>query len=211
MGEGGLRSELPEEWKTQNLFEIANIAYGFSFKSELFTTEPTETPVVRIRDIPKNSTETYTTEKVSHDYIIKDGDILVGMDGNFHMCRWARGDAYLNQRVARFRPKRNFPKYLLFLLLKAPIEFSNATITGTTVAHLGDSHLRRIKLIVPDNDTLEKVGEILEPLFDLDITLRKKNANLRRTRDLLLPRLVSGEVGVERLEIKGVQEKMEGE
>jgi len=192
---------VPEGWKVKNLFQIAQVTYGYGFKSELFTNEFTTTPVVRIRDIPVNSTETYTTEGVSDTYLISDGDILVGMDGEFHMCKWAWGNAYLNQRVARFRPIENFPRYLLFFLLKTPVEYFNATITGTTVAHLGDRHLKTINILVPQKSIQLLAMQILEPIFDLEISLRKKNTLLRKTRDLLLPKLISGELDVSEMEI----------
>ena len=40
------------------------------------------------------------------------------------------------------------------------------------------------------------VAEVFQPLFDLDISLHKRNSNLRQTRDLLLPKLVSGELAI---------------
>jgi type I restriction enzyme, S subunit len=58
-------------------------------------------------------------------------------------------------------------------------------------------------VIVPDKTMMDKFIEFVRPLFEMIGTLGAKNANLRRTRDLLLPRLVSGEVSVEGLEIEG--------
>jgi type I restriction enzyme S subunit len=186
-------------WEQKGLFEIADITYGFPFASKMFSTEPTGTPVIRIRDILGNSTNTYTTESTDEKYIVKAGDILVGMDGDFHMCKWANKEAYLNQRVVRFRPKNGISKYFLFLALQEPIHYYNQIIVGTTVAHLGDSHLKSIRILVPDKKFLEKVKEALDPIYELEISLRQKNVNLRQTRDLLLPRLVSGEVDVSSL------------
>jgi type I restriction enzyme S subunit len=55
-----------------------------------------------------------------------------------------------------------------------------------------------LPVIIPSKDILSKFDDFVLPLYGLRRTLTLKNANLRRTRDLLLPRLVSGEVGVER-------------
>jgi type I restriction enzyme S subunit len=53
----------------------------------------------------------------------------------------------------------------------------------------------------PDADTIAKFAEHVRPLFRAVQVLADKNANLRRTRDLLLPKLISGEVDVEDMEL----------
>ncbi len=53
----------------------------------------------------------------------------------------------------------------------------------------------------PDQDTLSKFTIHIAPIFQQSFTLAKKNISLRRTRDMLLPRLISGEVDVSRLDI----------
>ena len=193
---------IPFDWDPTPLFDVAEVRYGFPFKSKQFTTGPEGMPVIRIRDVPNNASATFTSEAADDRYLVRDGDLLVGMDGEFHRAKWAGGEAYLNQRVARFRPKGSLAAYYLFLALKAPIEFFNATITGTTVAHLGDAHLRQVKLAIPPPDIAAQAKAMFDPIFDLEINLRRKNTRLRQTRDLLLPRLVSGELNVEDLDIE---------
>jgi len=193
---------VPEGWEVKNLFDIADVTYGFPFKSKLFTAEPVGKAVIRIRDLKTNGTKTYTTQETLQKYIVKDGDLLVGMDGDFHMCKWAGGEACLNQRVVRFRPKHTLPAYCLFLALEKPIRYFDLTIVGTTVAHLSDKNLKSIQFVIPPPHTLCFVQDIFDALFNLEINLRIKNTTLRRTRDLLLPKLISGEVDVSNLEIE---------
>jgi type I restriction enzyme S subunit len=193
--------KIPEGWRVANLFDIAEISYGFPYKSKQFTTTPEGKPVIRIRDILGHRSETYTNEDAGTKYIVKDGDILIGMDGDFHMCRWAGGDAVLNQRVARLRTKNELPQYVLFHCVREPILHFNATIVGTTVAHLGDKHLREINVVCPPMNLLINLHAIFEPLFFAEINLRKKIELLRSTRDLLLPKLISGQLDVEDLDI----------
>ena len=84
--------EIPEGWEVKYLHEVAEIKYGFPFKSKLFTQESKEnTPVIRIWDIINGFTMTFTSEEADEDYLVKNGDILVGMDGDFHMSRWSGG------------------------------------------------------------------------------------------------------------------------
>lgn len=194
---------IPHGWQFKNLFDASEVTYGFPFKSKLFTEERTGVPVVRIRDILSSTTDTFTTESADEKYLLRNGDLLVGMDGDFHMGKWSGGRAYQNQRVVRFRPKDNLSPYYLFLAIQEPIHHFDSTIVGTTVAHLSDRDLRSVELLIPDDELLRVTASILNPCFDLEINLALKNSNLRTTRDLLLPRLVSGAVGVEALDFEG--------
>jgi type I restriction enzyme S subunit len=192
----------PTGWEVESLFDLAEVTFGFPFKSASFNTTH-GVPVIRIRDIPAGESATLTTETAPPVYAVENGDILVGMDGDFHMARWSSGRAWLNQRVARFRPKPHgrLSRYALYLALEGPIRRWNATIVGTTVAHLGKSHLTRIKLLVPPEHVTMRATEVLEPIFEAEIRLRQRTRVLRATRDLILPHLVSGAIDVNDLVI----------
>ena len=194
---------IPEGWEVAGLFDLAEVGFGFSFKSKQFGPEG-QFPVVRIRDIPKHRTETFTDEVSDKRYEIHDGDTLIGMDGDFHMCRWADGLAYLNQRVTRIRATGQLGQMALHLSIEAPIQHFNRTIIGTTVAHLGKRHLQEIRVPVPDTATAHAINDQLAPLMILEANLRKQNRVLREARDLQLPRLVSGELDLSELDLDGV-------
>jgi type I restriction enzyme S subunit len=192
---------IPEGWEVRNLFDIADVTFGFPFKSELFNAE-VGLPVIRIRDIPTGQSATLTTEEPAATFRVDDGDILVGMDGEFHMGRWSAGAAWLNQRVARLRCASDaICRYALFLALEKPIADWNQAIVGTTVAHLGKRHLELINIPIPPAYLSAKLSAVLDPVFDQEITLRKTIRQIQETRDLLLPRLMSGEIDVTDLDI----------
>lgn len=192
---------IPERFRTRNLFEVAEVTYGFPFKSKQFSERPVGKPVIRIRDINRGLSNTFTTEEAPEKYRVKNGDLLVGMDGEFHMGKWVGGEALLNQRVVRFRPKTGISPYLLYLALGAPIDSFQSSIVGTTVAHLSDEDLRSIEIVIPDEILLEGMNPTFDALLGLELNLRLRNINLRCTRDLLLPKLISGEIDVEKLDI----------
>ena len=189
--------EIPKGWEVKTVKEVATVTYGFPFASKKFNTDGIGTPVIRIRDIPCGSTNTFTDEAAERKYRIKNGDILVGMDGDFHMAIWSSGHAFLNQRVAKFESNGEIGNYHLFLALELPIQTWNKSIVGTTVAHLGDMHIKTIQIAWPPAKVLTMAREILEPISERIIMLKQQIQNLRRTRDLLLPRLLSGQIDVE--------------
>ena len=102
--EGGV----PKGWKIVKLNSVANIVYGFPFNSSCFCSDSTLNPVVRIRDIVDKHTETYTPEKPDDKYLIHTNDILIGMDGIFHMNIWTNEGDYLNQRVVKVSSKEHY-------------------------------------------------------------------------------------------------------
>lgn len=180
--------------------DVATVTYGFPFQSGKFKTDGIGTPVIRIRDILAGASATFTEEDAEPKYHIKSGHILVGMDGDFHMNIWSSDHAYQNQRVARFESKGKIGNFHLFLALEKPIQEFNKAIVGTTVAHLGDMHIKTIQIVWPPKDIRAKAREFLEPLSEQVIALKRQATNLRRTRDLLLPRLLSGQIDVEALD-----------
>lgn len=187
---------LPEGWHYAALKEVAEVAFGFAFKSKAFSTTPEGARVVRIRDVPDGTTQTWTTELFDPRYAVVNGDILIGMDGIFHMALWVGGDAALNQRVTRLRPINGYSKGWVFLSVYPHIKFFEATISGTTVAHLGAKHLNTIRVPVADPVTQAKADRFFTPIDEELINLRVANQRLAASRDLLLPRLISGQLPV---------------
>lgn len=190
------RGKIPNGWRYRPAKEIAEVTYGFPFKSAAFTSGPQGLPLIRIRDIPPGRSETYTEEAAEDRYRVADGDVLVGMDGDFHMGIWSSGPALLNQRVARFRVGAHWSALHYLLALRGHIEDLNHAIVGTTVAHLGDAHIKKIDLVEPRADVLAQATAVFEPIERQQIALKKSIHVLARVRDLLLPRLLSGHLSV---------------
>ncbi len=103
-----LKREIPDGWEVKNIFDVLDIQYGYPFNTELFTGNKGYS-VVRIRDILTNSISAHTVEKADGKYKLHEGDLLIGMDGNFHMNYWNETGAYLNQRCVRIRCKKGTP------------------------------------------------------------------------------------------------------
>ncbi len=74
-------------------------------------------------------------------------------------------------------------------------------ITGAAQPKFSQANLNRIPVVVPTNNLLKLFNQIVENLLTQIEIFGRKNANLRQTRDLLLPKLISGEIDAENLEI----------
>ncbi len=143
------------------LFQLADIQYGFPFDSNCFG-EKGRIRVVRIRDIKKPEKLTYFDGDYQDEYIIQNGDILVGMDGEFNCTIWNHGPALLNQRVAKIIPKKSVSKNYLYYLLKIKLKEIEKRTTFSTVKHLLDSHLRNLEMPLLPMESQIRVGLMLE-------------------------------------------------
>lgn len=70
---------------------------------------------------------------------------------------------------------------------------------GTIFKAITKNDLLDIPWLVPEQQIVESFDLVERPMFDLLSNLTRKTANLRRTRDLLLPRLLSGQLDVSTL------------
>ena len=188
---------IPKGWKNIKLFDLAKVTYGYPFSSDEFCDDETKNAVVRIRDVPNNATKTYTAETCGDKYLIGENAILVGMDGIFHMCLWNGSRAFLNQRVLKIESMtEGFCNYLVLLAIAPQVKFWENAIAGTTVAHLGDKHLKRMSVLLPDGETREIIDPVFRSIMQEKNLLFKKNEKLIKQRNLLLPRLMSGKLEV---------------
>ena len=92
---------MKQGWEIKKLGEVATILNGYAFDSKLFSEDSNDIPLIRIRDIKRGYTETFYKGDFSEEYIIRKGDYLVGMDGEFNIAEWKGNDALLNQRVCK--------------------------------------------------------------------------------------------------------------
>ena len=184
---------VPEGWEKKRLIDLVDVQYGYAFDGKLFNNNGEGMPILRIRNIPDGITSDYTTEEASPNYIVHDGDIVVGMDGIFHINSWNGGDAYLVQRACSFRPKEENTRGFVFQAIQEPIKYFEQTLVGATVAHLGKKHIDSIELLVPANKDLYIP---FQRGFMQRQALLSQIRFLTEARDRLLPKLMSGEIAV---------------
>ena len=194
-----LKRYIPEGWNVLPLFDAVSVQYGFPFTTEQFTEEKTSVPVVRIRDILEGTTSAFSLEKADEKYHLNEGDVLVGMDGNFHMNFWHDNIAYLNQRCVRLRPHSDSTISSIQILhsIKPYIKAKEQNAKGSTVGHLSDKDLKGLFLVKPLNSKTFNPRKMLDGLLALVIENKRQILSLTKQRDELLPLLLNGQVTTE--------------
>ncbi|MCE1167709.1 MAG: restriction endonuclease subunit S [Sphingobacteriia bacterium] len=195
-----LKREIPEGWEVKNIFQCSKVQYGFPFSTENFNTEGTGFPVIRIRDILENSISNFSFEQnIDEKYLIKKGDILVGMDGNFHINYWAKDGCFLNQRAVKLS-ETILPNIYLKYQIEPFIKLREKSVSRTTVGHLSDKDLRSSSIIIPSKEVLSSISSIYNDLLKRMIQTINENQQLTELRDWLLPMLMNGQVTVKEAE-----------
>ena len=191
-----LKREIPEGWGVENLFDVAEVQYGYPFSTDYFNSTGEGVPVIRIRDILGNDITNYSTEEVEDKYRINVGDVLIGMDGNFHMNYWIKENCYLNQRVVKVNSDK-LPNMVLKYQIEPFIKLREKSVSRTTVGHLSDKDLKAINVILPKDKCLSSIFEKFESILENIIINQQQNQELTQLRDWLLPMLMNGQVKVE--------------
>ncbi|MDY4545405.1 MAG: restriction endonuclease subunit S [Candidatus Choladocola sp.] len=181
---------VPVGWKKEKLIDIADVQYGYAFDGSLFNTQKEGMPIIRIRNIPSGITDDYTTEEADAQYIIHNGDIVVGMDGEFHINSWCGDDSYLVQRTCCMKPRNNEMKGWFLTAIYEPIKYFEKTVVGATVAHLGKKHIDTIMLLTGTSELYVS----FQRMFEKRQLLLNQNRLLCEARDRILPKLMSGEI-----------------
>lgn len=179
------------DWKRVRLGDIAAIQNGAPFKSELFNKDGKGMPVIRIRDVGSEGTDTYYSGEYDEAYIVREGDLLIGMDGDFNCARWKGPDALLNQRVCRIIPKTDkYEPRLMDFALPGYLKAINDVTSSVTVKHLSSKTVADILLPLPPLPGQRRIVSAIETqLGRLDAAVARlegAKARLKRYKQAVL-------------------------
>jgi len=142
--------------------------------------------------------------------VVKDGDVALYKDGayigrtTYFRDSFPHAQFCVNEHVFLLRSTgKRLTQNILYLWLQEPDTVSGIRATNANAAQPGINQpgVNGLSLIVPPVDIAGQFDQLAEPSLALIVSLAKRNEALRRTRDLLLPRLISGEVDVSELNI----------
>lgn len=211
--------ELPDRWRVGNLDEVMEFTNGYAFKSKDLLNEPQPNclKVFKMGDIKKgggfnhNKTKSYFPKEDAQlisKYILKNGDLLMSMTDMKdaisllgHTALMIYDDEYIvNQRVGLIRAKNKINIDYPFLYLLTNDKHFIANLRGRANSgvqvNLSTQAIKESLFNIPDIDTNKKFNDLVQPLFEK----RKHNyiaiQSLKKTRDTLLPRLMSGQLRV---------------
>jgi type I restriction enzyme S subunit len=170
--------EIPEGWECSSLKEFIELAYGKALKKS--ERKPGPYPVYG------SSGEVGTHSEP----LVKGPGIILGRKGNVGSVFWTEDDFYPIDTV--YYVKTDLPlEYVFFNLQRQRFLNNDAAVPG-----LNRNQAYSLPFLKPSETVLEEFSSHCKPIYELVRKLHRKNTNLRAQRDLLLPKLVSGEIDV---------------
>jgi len=115
-------------------------------------------------------------------------------------------EACTNQGFITCIPNQRVPLYFMYHWLKENVDYFISLGTGATFKEITKGLFKTVELAIPDQNIVYCFEDKVQPIVQNILNLQRKNNILRQTRDLLLPKLISGELDVSELDIKMPEE-----
>ena len=202
---------LPSDWSHIKLSDILELKSGYAFKSSIYKKEGTY-GLLTIKNVhSKRLKQSYTdyiveSENTSPEYCaLKRSDILMSLTGNVgRVCRFYGKPALLNQRVCKIVAKNKYFDSFIYEYFQQENILAEIDIlgTGTAQQNLSPNDLKKMKVLFPEDSILQKFHSIINPAHEEILLLLEQNMQLIEIRDSLLPKLISGKLSVENLDIQ---------
>jgi len=207
---------IPEGWETRRVGDLATISRGRSYSSENLV-EAGGLPFVNLKCIDRDGGFRrgglkWFSGPVKEQHVVRRGDIVMAVTDMTQerriVARAARvpdvGEAggVMSMDLVKLVPCQVPGSYLYYLLRcsRFPDEVKNHA-TGVNVLHLNPDRIADFEVPIPSADLMEVFSAIADDALSQQETLETQSGCLRQTRDLLLPKLISGEIDVSDLDI----------
>jgi len=197
-----LKREIPAGWTVKSLVDIeSNIVTGKTPSTADSNNFGGNIPFVTIDDIRSKLFVTATTRTITAQGAgtlpkknIPAGSIFVSCIGTAGLIGFASVESYTNQQINSIIPEYARNRYYLYFALVSYFKFSAGAKTGNTIPNMSKSDFERIRLLVPDNATLETFNNVVEPFFNQIHSYIQEAGRLTDMRDFLLPMFMNGQI-----------------
>jgi type I restriction enzyme, S subunit len=212
---------IPEGWEYIELGCLLEIKHGYAFKGEFFSQDPTSDVLLTPGNFAigggyKDDKLKYYNGPIPEDYILNAGDMIVTMtdlskagDTLGYPAFVPPSDEYQflhNQRLGKvlIQDRKKLGSHFLYNVFCSEMYRYHVvgSATGSTVKHTAPERIKSFKILLPDQVLGQKFEGQIEVIRNQIIVLNMQNNVLQKTRDRLLPRLISGKLPVEDLDIQ---------
>ena len=194
-----LRS-LPDGWNQASLIDIADYLNGLAMQKYRPTVDETGIPVLKIKELRQGSCDDNSelcSPNIKSEYIIHDGDVIFSWSGSLLVDFWCGGICGLNQHLFKVTSSK-YDKWFYYAWTKHHLNrfIAVAADKATTMGHIKRDELAKAEVLIPNEADYNRIGALLQPIYDLIIANRIENKKLAETRDTLLPKLMNGEIDI---------------
>lgn len=196
---------IDDSWSRASLLDIANYKKGLAMQK--FRPEGADPglPVLKIKELGQG----YCAEDaercrsdIDESVRVHDGDLIFSWSGTLLLNFWAGGNAGLNQHLFKVSSEKYEPWfYYLWTNYHMRKFITLAKDRATTMGHIKRSALAESEVYIPGENKMVELGRLFNPLIEEMVSSKIESRKLSKLRDVLLPRLMSGEVDVGMIEV----------
>jgi type I restriction enzyme S subunit len=204
---------LPVGWRKGTAHDFVSVLSGGTPKTGMPHYWGGEIPFFTPKDCPTNfyvvETEKHLTESgldSCNSRMYPKNTTFITARGTVGKVALAQRPMAMNQSCYALAPKQNFDELFLFLAICDAVEhFKQLAVGGIFDAIVVDT-FKVIPFLLPTLELTEKFGDLVRPQFEQIENLLLQNRQLTRARDILLPKLMSGQIDLSRIPMREVDE-----
>lgn len=194
---------IPQGWRNLHFQDVADLVGGGTpstdradyWDGDIFWVTPTD--ITRNNSLALLDTQRKITEQGlenSNARLLPPRSILMTSRASIGYFALCDGPACTNQGFICLVPKADETRYFLLFNLMSRKEEIESMATGATFKEISKKTFRALPLLMPCIEVLQAFNEAITPIIDQIFTLKRQLVALRQARDLLLPRLISGQL-----------------
>ena len=192
--------QIPDGWSKGNLLHVADYRNGLAMQKYRPAEGEMGLPVLKIKELRQgncDATSELCSPNINPDYIVHDGVVIFSWSGSLLVDLWCGGTCGLNQHLFKVT-SANYDKWCYYLWTKYYLDrfVAIAADKATTMGHIKREELSKAEVIIPSSQDYQEIGAALRPMSDLIIANRIENRKLAALRDMLLPKLMAGEIDI---------------
>jgi len=191
---------LPEGWKQASLIDIADYLNGLAMQKYRPTADESGIPVLKIKELRQGCCDDNSelcSPNIKSNYIVHDGDVIFSWSGSLLVDFWCGGICGLNQHLFKVTSSK-YDKWFYYAWTKHHLDrfVAVAADKATTMGHIKRDELAKAEVLIPNKKDYDRIGALLQPIYEMIISNRIENKKLAATRDTLLPKLMNGEIDI---------------
>ena len=132
-------------------------------------------------------------------YLLLGEDGTVVDDKGFPILQYVEGKFWVNNHAHIITGKNGFTVETLYLLFS--LTNVRSIVTGAVQPKISQANLNNVSVVIPSKAELSTFNSIVQPIFSQIRNLRAESDRLTSTRDILLPRLMSGEIDAANIQL----------
>jgi len=196
--------KIPEGWEVKKVKDFVDFVRGVETGSKNYQEQSKDglLPFLRVGDLGARQSNIFIEKELANNKVLSKSNIAVSMDGTVGIVRIGLEGAYSSgiRKVVTKEEKKEFMNNPFVWELMQSENIQNTiqeNAKGTTILHASES-INNMVFVLPTKEIMKEFFDTAQPTMELIIDLMVQNENLRQARDLLLPKLVGGEITVKR-------------